>query len=271
MSGEEGFCKTGKIALLPSFGPHHGEESPLVGDCGSGTVFFARCNLGCLFCQNYDISHLNAGKNYSANQLAEIFLEVKEMRCHNLNLVTPTHQMPMIIEALDVAASQGFDLPLIWNCGGYESPEALAVLDGLVDVYMPDFKFWDEAPSRKYLCAPDYPEIARAAIKEMHRQVGDLVIDEDGVARRGLLIRHLVMPGNLAGTESLVRWIAREVSPNAYINVMNQYHPCFKAINFPEINKTITNPEHRKALGAAAKAGLRLDREITQRRPRLII
>jgi putative pyruvate formate lyase activating enzyme len=266
MKGEEGFCKIGKVALVASFGPHHGEETPIAGACGSGTVFFSRCNLGCLFCQNYDISHFYAGKRYSSDQLADIFLEIKEMRCHNLNLVTPTHQMPMIIEALEIAADRGFDLPLVWNCGGYESPETLAVLDGLVDVYMPDFKFWDEAPSEKYLNASDYPEIARAATKEMHRQVGDLVIDEDGLTRRGLLVRHLVMPENLAGTESLVRWIAREISPNTYINVMKQYHPSFKAGEFPEIERLITDLEFRQALDWAKKAKLRIDREVAPRK-----
>jgi putative pyruvate formate lyase activating enzyme len=260
MEDEIGFCSLEKTAVISSYGPHFGEESPLVGISGSGTIFFSSCNLGCVFCQNFDISNGREGITYSPAQLAKIMLKLMKMGCHNINLVTPTHQMPVILESLAIAAEEGLDLPLVWNCGGYESQESLGILDGIVDIYMPDFKFWNEEPSKKYLQAPRYPEVARAAIKEMHRQVGDLVMDAKGVAYRGLLVRHLVMPENLSRTDKFIEWLADEISPNTYINIMDQYRPCFRAPEFMEINRRITRQEYIQAVNWAKDAGLRLDK-----------
>jgi len=261
MKGEKGFCKTGKEARISSFGPHFGEESPLVGRYGSGTIFLTGCNLGCIFCQNYDISILREGSGVSIEKLADTMLNVRDRGCHNVNFVTPTHQLPMILKALDIAVEKGLDIPVVWNCGGYESPEALEILDGVVDIYMPDFKFFDKEPAKKYLNAPDYQEIACKALKEMHRQVGDLQTDERGIATRGLLVRHLVMPGGLAGTIKFVKWLADAISPNTYINVMAQYRPCYKASRYPEIDRRITSEEFQDAIQAARNAGLRIDKE----------
>ena len=195
---KRGFCRTGDKPFVSSWGPHFGEERPLVGSRGSGTIFFGYCNLGCIFCQNYDISHLGQGSEMSVERLAEVMLELQGMGCHNINLVTPTHQMPMILRALSIAAEQGLAVPIVYNCGGYESLEAIKLLDGVVDIYMPDFKYADPEMAFRYSKAKDYPAVAKAAIKEMHRQVGDLVMDETGVASRGLLVRHLLLPGSLA-------------------------------------------------------------------------
>lgn len=256
---ETGFCRAGDKLRVSSFGPHHGEESPLVGHYGSGTIFFTGCNLGCVFCQNYDISQMERGSRYRADKLARTILYIQSLGCHNINFVTPTHQLPMILEAVLISADLGLNLPIVWNCGGYESPEALEILDGVVDIYMPDFKYWDEETARKYSKAPNYPEIARAALKEMHRQTGDLVMDEYGTAQRGLLARHLVMPDGLAGTEEFVRWLAQEVSRNTYLNVMAQYHPCYMAEKYPEINRPVTSQEYSRARKWAKEQGLRLD------------
>ena len=261
MKGEKGFCNTGKLPVVSSFGPHYGEESPLVGRYGSGTVFLTGCNLGCMFCQNYDISIGREGSTHSVSELSDIIMNVRHKGCHNINFVTPSHQMPMILEALDIAAEKGLNVPVIWNCGGYESPEALEILDGVVDIYMPDFKFFDSKPAKKYLNAEDYPETAKNALKEMHRQVGDLQMDDRGIAVRGLLVRHLVMPGRLAGTAEFVKWLAEEVSPDTYVNIMRQYHPCHKAKNYKEINRRITDSEFREAVEWAGDQGLRLDKE----------
>lgn len=268
--GEQGFCKTGSEGCVSSFGPHFGEESPLVGAMGSGTIFFSSCNLGCLFCQNDSISHKREGKAVSGDELASIMLSLQKRGCHNLNLVTPTHQLPAILQALELAARRGLDLPVVWNCGGYESLAAIALLEGIVDIYMPDFKFWNEAASINYCRAPGYPEAARGAIAEMHRQTGPLQMDERGIAGKGLLIRHLVMPGNLAGTEKILEWIAKEISPDTYVNIMSQYHPCFKAGDYPELSRRITQAEYRQALSYARGAGLkRLDQDLSPgRRPR---
>eukprot|EP00727_Mastigamoeba_balamuthi_P008269 m51a1_g4064 hypothetical protein (315) ;mRNA; f:743573-744623 len=261
-SGAQGFCRTGStLAFLDGAQPHYGEESCLVGSHGSGTIFFSSCNLRCCFCQNHQIAHGMQGDEGTAEELAGMMLSLQdELRCHNINLVTPTHQLPQILSALCVAAERGLRKPLVWNCGGYESLEALELLDGVVDIYMPDFKFWSSANSAKYLAgAADYPDVARACIREMHRQVGDLQWDDHGVATRGLLVRHLVMPGNLAGTKELVQWLAREVSPTTYINVMGQYRPCFKAKDIEEISRPITDTEFDTAVTWARDAGLRVD------------
>jgi len=257
-AGETGYCKTMDKPVISSYGPHHGEEAPISGERGSGAIFLTGCNLGCVFCQNYEISHMGSGRECTVGAFAEVIVNVMEMGCHNVNFVTPSHQMPVIIEALAIAAGKGFNLPVVWNCGGYESPEALSVLEGIVDIYMPDFKFWDEKPSRYYLNAPDYPEIARAALKIMHAQTGDLIMDDLGIARSGLLVRHLVMPKNIAGTEKLVEWLAKEISPNTYVNIMDQYHPCFRARNFADLNRKITKEEYIEALKSARGAGLRI-------------
>lgn len=259
-SGESGFCRTGDKAFVSSWNPHYGEEAPLVGSRGSGTIFFTHCNLGCLFCQNWTISHLDEGNIISFNELADIMLTLQNYGCHNINYVTPTHQVPMILRSLGIAIEKGLKVPLVYNCGGYEAIETIKLLDGIIDIYMPDFKYSDSEPAKKYSRAKDYPSVAKAAIKEMHRQVGDLVIDNRGVALRGLLVRHLVLPEGLAGTEEVVRFIVEEISPDTYTNIMAQYYPCFKAKEHPPLDRRITNEEFRKAVKAARDAGLkRLD------------
>ncbi len=255
--GEMGFCKTGDRPVLSSWGPHYGEESPLVGSGGSGTIFFTNCNLGCLFCQNYTISHLGEGREVDNDTLSDVMVGLQGSGCHNINLVTPTHQIPMIMRALRTARRKGLEIPIVYNCGGYESVETLRILDGLIDIYMPDFKYSDPETAKKYSCAEDYPRVARDAIREMHRQVGDLLINDYGIAERGLLVRHLVMPGDVAGTEGVVRFIAEEISPETYINIMDQYHPCHRAFDHPPLDRRITEQEYRRAVDLAVKAGLR--------------
>ncbi|MFZ2448162.1 MAG: radical SAM protein [Syntrophobacteraceae bacterium] len=260
MSDEKGYCKTGRRAVVASFGPHCGEERPLVGKNGSGTIFFSHCNLFCVFCQNYDISHGGEGTPAGPEELAGVMLSLQRRGCHNINFVTPSHVIYPILEALPIAIEGGLDVPLVYNCGGYERVAALKLLDGIVDIYMPDFKFWDPETARELCEAPDYPERARAGLKEMHRQVGDLVLDRGGVAQKGLLVRHLVMPNGLAGTAEVVEFLAKEISPDTYMNIMGQYHPCGGAFRKPEISRRITSEEFRDALDAARRAGLtRLD------------
>ena len=254
-AGATGFCNGGLRARVASSGPHYGEETPLVGKGGSGTIFLAGCNLGCCFCQNYEISHLCEGREISADDLARTMLGLQEMGCHNVNLVTPTHFTPQIVEALETAAAGGLELPIVYNCGGYESVETLRLLEGVVDIYMPDFKFWSERSSERYLGASDYPAVARSALMEMHRQVGDLVI-RDGLALKGLLVRHLVMPGHLADTREIAVFLAEEVSRTTFVNVMAQYRPCYRSDEFPEIAAGPTNDEFRRALEIVHRAGL---------------
>jgi putative pyruvate formate lyase activating enzyme len=256
-SGNVGFCRTGDKPFVASWGPHFGEERPLVGRLGSGTIFFSFCNLGCIFCQNWTISHLGEGNEISFEKLAEIMLEIQDMGCHNINLVTPTHQMPMILHSVAIASEMGMNIPIVYNCGGYESLEAVTILDGVVDIYMPDFKYSDPQMALKYSKAKDYPERAKAAIKEMHRQVGDLIIDERGIALRGLLVRHLVLPEGIAGTKEVVRFIAEEISRNTYINIMDQYYPCYKAFEHPPLDRRITTKEYSEAVKIALDAGLK--------------
>ncbi len=260
LEGETGYCRTGRHAIVASYGPHFGEERPLVGQRGSGTIFFSFCNLGCVFCQNYDISHGGEGVPVGAETLGEIMLSLQARGCHNINFVTPTHVLSQILEALPHAIEKGLRIPLVYNCGGYERTAALKLLDGIVDIYMPDFKFWDAQVAEKLCGAADYPECARAALKEMHRQVGELRWDERGVAEKGLLVRHLVMPEGLAGTEPIVQFIAKELSPHTYVNIMSQYHPCGEALKMPQIRRRVTSEEFEAALQAATRAGLdRLD------------
>lgn len=260
-AGEKGFCKTGDRPYVSSWNPHFGEEAPLVGSHGSGTIFFTHCNLGCLFCQNWTISHLDDGNIISFETLADIMLSLQGHGCHNINFVTPTHQVPMILRSLEIAIDKGLNVPLVYNCGGYESLETLKILNGVIDIYMPDFKYSDSKPAQKYSKAKDYPEVAKTAIKEMHRQVGDLVTDKRGIALRGLLVRHLVLPEGFAGTEAVVKFLAKEISPNTYTNIMAQYYPCYRAVEHPPLDRRITNEEFRKAVRDARDAGLkRLDR-----------
>lgn len=255
-------CRTGRYAIVSSHFAHFGEEDCLRGRKGSGTIFFSGCNLRCVFCQNFDISWQLQGAPAPPEKLARMMLDLQRQGCHNVNFVTPEHVVPQIIEALPLAIEAGLRLPLVYNTSAYDSMESLALMEGVVDIYMPDFKYWDAEMARQYSRAPDYPEVARRTIKEMHRQVGDLVFDEKGLARRGLLIRHLVMPDDIAGTREVMRWVASELSPNTYVNVMPQYYPAGKVSprEFAEINRRISAEEYELALDAAWRAGLkRLD------------
>lgn len=255
-----GRCRTGSRARVASYGPHFGEEAPLVGRGGSGTIFFARCNLKCLFCQNHEISQADEGPEVDAEQLAAIMLRLQSMGCSNINLVSPSHVIAPILQALVIAVDQGLRLPIVYNTGGYDSVDALHLLDGVVDIYLPDMKFADPEIARRLSGPPDYPAVNRAAVREMHRQVGDLQIGEDGLARRGLLVRHLVLPNGLAGTPDIARFLASEISPDTYINVMAQYHPCYCARMDPSLSRPITRGEYLEAVRAVRAAGLhRLD------------
>ena len=264
LQDQMGMCATGRNALVSSWFPHHGEEDCLRGWSGSGTIFFARCNLKCVFCQNFDISRLAFGSRPAGpEQLAGAMLELQALGCHNINFVTPEHVVPQVVEALALAVEKGLRIPVVYNTSAYDSMASLRILDGLVDIYMPDFKYWDPEKAQRYLKARDYPEVARESIREMHRQVGDLVFDENGLAVRGLLVRHLVMPGGEEDTRAILDWIAREISRDTYVNIMDQYHPAGMVTRskYPEIARRITAEEYRKALKTAQDAGLwRLDR-----------
>jgi putative pyruvate formate lyase activating enzyme len=256
IDGEIGFCRTGRQALLSSYGPHFGEEPPLVGSHGSGTIFFAGCNLGCVFCQNYDISHLLHGAPVTARTLGDVMLELQRRGCHNINFVSPSHVVAQILEALPLAYDGGLRTPLVYNCGGYDSVETIRLLDGSIDIYMPDAKYADEKAAMELSGAPNYPAVMKQALKEMHRQVGDLEIDERGIAKRGMIIRHLVLPDSLAGTEEIMRFIARELSVDSYVNIMEQYHPVYKAYDHRLINRRITRTEYLEAIELARAQGL---------------
>ncbi len=261
LAGEVGKCRTASRAVVCSYGPHFGEEAPLVGRFGSGTIFFTHCNLRCLFCQNYTISQLGEGGEVETEELAAMMLALQVRGCHNINLVTPTHVVPQILAALEFAAARGLSIPLVYNCGGYESLETLKLLDGIVDIYMPDMKYSDERNARRFSGIKDYPAVNRAAVKEMHRQVGDLQINEHGVATRGLLVRHLVLPHGLAGTAEIARFLAQELSPNTYLNVMAQYHPQYKAFRIPLLSRPLLREEFAEAVNIVCEQGLRrLDR-----------
>jgi putative pyruvate formate lyase activating enzyme len=256
LTGELGYCRSGWLARVSSFTPHFGEEPPLVGVHGSGTIFMTGCNLACVYCQNYEISQLGEGREVLPTKLAEMMICLQEAGCHNINFVTPTHVIPQILEALVEAREMGLSVPLVYNSGGYDSVETLRLLDGIFDIFMPDAKYGTEAAAKKYSDAPDYTMVMKAAILEMHRQVGPLEIDDDGVAVRGLLVRHLVLPEGLAGTSEVVRFLAEEVSPETYLNVMAQYRPCYKARSYPELSRPITLREYAEAVGLARAAGL---------------
>ena len=255
---ETGICKIGRYARVDCYFPHTGEEDCLSGHRGSGTIFFSRCNLRCQFCQNFEISHMGNGAETTPQELARMMLALQEAGCHNINFVTPDHVVPQILEALLLAVEAGLRLPLVYNSSAYISMRALQLLDGVVDIYMPDFKIWDSALALKYLAAKNYPQAARGAIKELYRQVGDLKLDENGLAKRGVLVRHLVMPRNVAGTREVMKFLVREVSPHTYINIMDQYSPAGKVSNekFTEINRPVTKQEYTDAIGFARKAGL---------------
>jgi len=262
LQDEHGFCGLGRDCIVASYGPHHGEEPCISGRNGSGTIFFSGCNLKCVFCQNWDISNDCQGSIADSKSIAKIMILLQKMGCHNINLVTPTHVVPHIIEALSLAIDSGLNIPIVYNSSGYENVETLKLLDGLVDIYMPDFKFWNTTTSHLYTNAPDYPQVARVAIKEMHKQVGDLVVDKQNIAIQGLLIRHLVMPNCLADTEQITEWIASQISPSTAVNIMAQYRPYGKVSSvkshnqFENIARRITPDEFDMALYLAKKAGL---------------
>ena len=260
LEGETGVCKTGIKAWVSSYSPHFGEEAPLVGYHGSGTIFFTHCNLLCNFCQNYDISHEGNGVEVTNAQLATFMLQLQKIGCHNINFVTPSHVIPQILSALELAVENGLSVPLIYNTSAYDSVESLKLLDGVIDIYMPDFKFWDSEISQKICKAKDYPEKAKESIKEMHRQVGDFIIDENGIAKQGLLVRHLVLPQDLVNTRKIMRFIYQEISPNTYVNIMPQYRPCGLASEIPELSSPLSQKNYTLALQAAKEEGItRLD------------
>ncbi len=247
-AGEKGFCGAGADLKISSYNAHFGEEPPISGTHGSGTIFFTGCNLRCVFCQNYPISQLGHGQPFTVRELADIMLELKKRKCHNLNLVTGAIYLPQILSALELAIKEGFDLPLVYNCSGYESLDALELLDGIVDIYLPDAKYNDPRMSKKYSQSADYPEINKLALKEMYRQVGDLILDEEGLAVRGLIIRHLVLPENIAGSEQVLEFIAKEISAQTFLSLMAQYHPAHLASNFPELSRRLTKPEYERVV-----------------------
>ena len=251
-----GFCRSGLNPVISSVSPHHGEEPPLSGTKGSGTIFLTNCNLRCAYCQNYPISQLGNGTERTPGELACQMVWLQEQGCHNLNLVTPTHFMPQILKALGVARERGFNLPIVYNTSGYESLEALRLLDGIVDIYLPDMRYSDDSVARTYSAAPHYPEINRAAVKEMFRQVGNLVLDEDGIATRGLIVRHLVLPNGLSGTEGVMKFLAEEISKDVYISLMSQYFPAYKAHEFSKLSRRITSEEYEEAYHIMQKYGL---------------
>jgi putative pyruvate formate lyase activating enzyme len=257
---EGAVCRTGERAIVASYGPHHGEEDPLRGSQGSGTIFFSWCNLRCVFCQNWDISQKGIGRETEPVGIADMMLALQGEGCHNINLVSPSHVVAQIVAAVHDAARRGLRLPIVYNTGGYDSPEALALLEGIVDIYMPDMKYGDSALARRYSKVRNYVEANQASVREMHRQVGDLVLDERGIALRGLLVRHLVLPQGIAGTDKVLAFIANEISRDTYLNLMAQYRPCYRADEYPELDRPLTAAEYRAALDTAARLGLnRLD------------
>ncbi len=265
VSGERGICKTGRDAVISSAFPHLGEENCLRGSRGSGTIFLCHCNLRCVFCQNMEISWRGEGNELEASEIATLALRLQDMGCHNINFVTPEHAVPQVLEAIYEAAQRGLRIPIVYNTSAYDAMSSLQLLDGIVDIYMPDFKVWDPEVARRLLFAEDYPEVARVAIREMFRQVGDLILDEEGLAQRGLLVRHLVMPDSLSGTREIMRFLAREISTGTFVNIMDQYRPAGRVLERPdrhlEIGRRVTRDEVRKAFEMAREEGLhRFDR-----------
>ncbi len=258
--GVPGVCNTLDKALVYGYMPHHGEEPPLSGELGSGTIFFSNCNLKCCFCQNEEISIRGEGEPASPEQIAGAMIHLQNQGCHNINLVTPTHVVPFILKAIDLARDQGLDIPLIYNSSGYETRETLSLLDGFIDIYLPDFKFWNPETAKLVCNAPDYPETARRAIRIMQDQVGDLCIDKKGLARSGILVRHLVMPGSLVDTEEILAFLAHEISPHTRINMMSQYHPYGNAREISSLARPVTPAEFRLAVKKAEQYGLKIIR-----------
>lgn len=256
LEGEQGFCRSDKEVIVSSYNAHFGEEPPLSGNFGSGTIFFTNCNLKCVYCQNYPISQLGNGNKVNLSELAKIMLALQKKKCHNINLVTPTHFVPQILKSLKSAIKMGLHIPIVYNTSGYDSVNTLKLLDGVVDIYLPDARYADNEIARKYSSAPDYFEIMKKALKEMHRQVGDLVTDKIGVARSGLIVRHLVLPEGLSGTRKIMHFIAREISPHTYISLMAQYFPAYQAGQFPLLSGRINREEYREALQAFKEEGL---------------
>lgn len=259
-------CRTGELAVVNGAGAHHGDEDCLRGWRGSGAILFSQCNMRCVFCQDWEISWKGKGEERTARELAEIMLELQERGCHNINLVGASHVVAQILAALAIAAVEGLRLPLVYNSGGYDSPEALKLLDGVVDIYMPEMKYGDPGFARKYSHTPDYVQANQTALREMHRQVGDLRLNADGIAARGLIVRHLVLPNGASGTEQVMQFLAREISPDTYVNIMDQYQPVYRAGEYPELNRAISREEYEAAIAAARAAGLRrIDRHCSDR------
>ena len=257
---EGAVCRTGERAVVSSYGAHHGEEDPLRGRAGSGTIFFSWCNLRCIYCQNWEISQRGIGREVEPEEIAAMMLDLQDQGCHNINFVSPSHVVAQILNAILIARRKGLTIPLVYNTGGYDSLEALALLDGVIDIYMPDAKYGDSGTAHRYSHVREYAEVNMAALKEMHRQVGDLVLDERGVARRGLLVRHLVLPADLANTRKVLSFIVKEISATTYVNLMDQYHPCHRAHEYPPLDRPLTREEYLRAVAVAREVGLtRLD------------
>jgi len=257
LSGKRGICGANNLLEVSSCNPHFGEEKPLVGTYGSGTIFFTHCSLQCLYCQNWDISQSGQGAVISIAELASIMLQLQGQGCHNINLVTPDHYLPHILKAIDIAATEGLHIPIVYNTGGWILPETLKLLDGIVDIYMPDFKYWDPEKANRFSPgSKSYPELCRNALLEMHRQVGVAQIGADGILYRGLLIRHLVLPNNVNGTKEIINWIAKYLPKDTYLNLMSQYHPAFQARSMNTINRRINKNEYLDAIKWANIAGL---------------
>lgn len=256
LEDERGFCRAGKDMVIDGYGPHFGEEEVLVGTRGSGTIFFSYCTLKCVFCQNCEISHYGEGYEVSPSELAHIMLSLQRKGCHNVNLVSPSHYVPQIAEAISIAAGYGLKIPIVYNTGGYDEVDTLKLLDGVIDIYMPDIKFGDNERAKKYTKSARYFDRVKAAIKEMHRQVGDLKTDSRGIAYRGLLVRHLIMPNNLADTDKVMEFIATDISKDTLVNIMAQYYPAHKSYAFSELARRITEDEYARAVNDAKAKGL---------------
>lgn len=259
-AGKIGVCRTGINAKVSSYGPHMGEEDPLRGWRGSGTIFFTRCNLRCQYCQNHDISQTDNGEEAEPEAIASMMVELQSRGCHNINFVSPSHVVPQIMAAVLIAAQAGLRIPLVYNTGGYDSMAMLKLLDGVIDIYMPDMKYSDSLTARRFSKIRNYPQINQAAVKEMHRQVGDLRVDDRGVAQRGLLVRHLVLPDGIAGTNKIAKFLSDEISPDTYLNLMDQFRPAYKAHQYPKLNRRLTSQEYQTAVKTVLATGLhRLD------------
>jgi len=253
---EKGFCKTGQRAMVYSYMPHHGEEPPISGENGSGTIFFSNCNMGCVYCQNFEFSQQGRGKEVSCEELADYMLQLQDMNCHNVNFVSPTHVLPQILKALLIAIPKGFKLPIVYNTGGYELPEVICMLSGIIDIYLPDMRYSEDEMAIKYSSAPGYPVYNRRSVKLMHGQVGIAKINESGIMKRGLIIRHLVLPQNSSGTDKVMKFIADELSPETYISLMSQYFPCYKAEGISQLSRRITLEEYKNAQESMHRYGL---------------